>query len=97
MAPIMTFDIAEKSVIKQKLNLRKFNLTLVCSIALLFLSSFNYGLSDQAFASTQATDAFTKQFGDYKPKTKKYVLPALYLSLLNSVKAGTQLVGKSNF
>ncbi|RFU35070.1 hypothetical protein B7463_g1273, partial [Scytalidium lignicola] len=70
-----------------------FNSTLFCSIALLFLCSFNYGFSDQAFASTQATTAFTRQFGVFNPKTKKYALSALYLSLLNSLKAGTQLVG----
>ncbi|KAH6721875.1 putative sugar transport protein [Leptodontidium sp. MPI-SDFR-AT-0119] len=78
---------------RQKLGLCDFNLTLVCSFALLFLCSFNYGFSDQAFASTQATNSFAKQFGDLKFKSKKYALPALYLSLLNSLKAGTQLFG----
>jgi SP family sugar:H+ symporter-like MFS transporter len=90
----MVFDVSEKPVERRKLNLSSFNLTLICSIALLFLSSFSYGLSDQAFASTQATSAFTKQFGVYNPKTKKYALTALYLSLLNSLRAGTQLVGE---
>ncbi|PVH83886.1 general substrate transporter [Cadophora sp. DSE1049] len=68
-------------------------MTLTCSFALLFLCSFNYGFSDQAFASTQATSAYARQFGDFNPRMKKFVLPALYLSLLNSLKAGTHLVG----
>lgn len=71
-----------------------FNITLVCSISLLALSSFNYGISDQAFASTQATNAFAKQFGDFEQKSKVYVIPPLYLSLLNSLKAGSQLLGE---
>lgn len=72
---------------------RLFTPAMVFSISLLFLSAFNYGFSDQSFASTQATKAFTKQFGRLNPKTHKYALPTLYLSLLNSLKAGTQLVG----
>ena len=84
----------EKSQIRPRLRVSEFSPTLICAIALLFLSSFNYGLSNQAFASSQATDAFGKQFGDYKAKTHKYVLPALYLSLLNSIKSATQLIGK---
>lgn len=89
----MAFAVDEKFTARQKTRLHNFNLTLICSVALLVLSSFNYGLSDQAFASTQATNAFTKQFGVYNHNTKKYTLSALYLSLLNSIKAGTQLVG----
>ncbi|EED23931.1 sugar transport protein, putative [Talaromyces stipitatus ATCC 10500] len=83
----------EKSNIRPRIYLRDFNATLICSVALLFFSALSYGFSDQSFASTQATFAFKKQFGDYKPKEKTYALPALYLSLLNSLKAGTQLVG----
>ncbi|KAM0669745.1 hypothetical protein ACQRIU_000140 [Beauveria bassiana] len=65
----------------------------ILSLALVFFSAFNYGFSDQSFASTQATTAFTRQFGEYNPKTHKYALTTVYLSLLNSIKAGTQLVG----
>ncbi|OKL60827.1 hypothetical protein UA08_03813 [Talaromyces atroroseus] len=82
----------DKTVARQKIHLRDFNATLVCSVALLFFSAFSYGFSDQSFASTQATAAFKEQFGDYKPKKEKYVLPALFLSLLNSLKAATQLI-----
>lgn len=92
----MIFVNNRKAPVTRKLKLNDFNLTLICSIALLCLSSFNYGFSDQAFASTQATNAFTQQFGVLNAKTKKYALSALYLSLLNSLKAGTQLVGKSS-
>ena len=84
----------DKAVPRQKLQLQDFNLTLVLTMALLFVSALNYGFSDQSFASTQATAAFTRQFGDLSPKTHKFSLPALYLSLLNSLKAGTQLAGR---
>jgi hypothetical protein len=94
---MMIIAAGEQTAVRQKLRLHDFNLTLICAIALLVLSSFNYGISDQAFASTQATDAFAKQFGDFEPKSKTYVIPALYLSLLNSLKAGTQLVGELDF
>ena len=92
-ARTMVVETSDKPVQRNKLRLSDFNLTLICSLALLSLSSFNYGLSNQAFASTQATNAFTRQFGEYKSGKNKYVLPALYLSLLNSIKAGTQLCG----
>jgi SP family sugar:H+ symporter-like MFS transporter len=78
----------------QMLGFHDFNLTLICSIALLVLSSFNYGVSDQAFASTQATNAFMKQFGYLDVKSNAYIIPTLYLSLLNSLKAGSQLFGE---
>jgi SP family sugar:H+ symporter-like MFS transporter len=78
----------------QRLRFHDFNSTLICSIALLVLSSFNYGVSDQAFASTQATNAFMKQFGYLDVKSNIYIIPTLYLSLLNSLKAGSQLFGE---
>lgn len=94
----MAFAQPESGAARQKkMHVRDFNITLICSVALLFFSAFSYGFSDQSFASTQATSAFKKQFGDYNHKKKTYALPALYLSLLNSLKAGTQLVGMPNF
>lgn len=92
---IMAVTESQKPSMNQKLGFHDFNLSLICSITLLVLSSFNYGISDQAFASTQATNAFAKQFGDFDVESKTYVIPALYLSLLNSLKAGSQLFGKS--
>ena len=79
----------------RRLRLKDWNSTLVFTMALLFVSAWNYGFSDQSFASTQATSAFTKQFGERNPKTNKFALSTLYLSLLNSLKAGTQLFGAS--
>lgn len=93
----MASTSTEKALTRRMIQLRDLNATLICSVALLFFSAFSYGFSDQSFASTQATAAFKKQFGDYAPKTKIYTLPALYLSLLNSLKAGTQLVGKLSY
>lgn len=67
---------------------------LLFSTGLLVLSAFNYGLSDQAFSSCQAMDAFEKQFGVYDAKTDAYKIPALYTSLYNSLKAGGQIIGE---
>jgi MFS transporter, SP family, sugar:H+ symporter len=89
----MAFAAPGQPAVRRKMQLRDFNATLICSVALLFFSAFSYGFSDQSFASTQATQAFKKQFGDYNAKKDTYALPALYLSLLNSLKAGTQLIG----
>jgi hypothetical protein len=93
----MASTAPEKALVRRKIQLRDLNATLICSVTLLLFSAFSYGFSDQSFASTQATLAFKKQFGDYSLKTKTYTLPALYLSLLNSLKAGTQLIGKLFF
>jgi SP family sugar:H+ symporter-like MFS transporter len=84
------------AVNQNRFGFHDFNSTLICSIALLVLSSFNYGISDQVFAATQATNAFAKQFGDFDVKSKTYTLPVLYLSLLNSLKSGTQIFGESH-
>lgn len=66
---------------------------LMFSVGVLVLSAFNYGFSDQAFASSQAMDSFTRQFGVYSEKTHKYKLEPLFKSLYNSLKAGGQLLG----
>ncbi|KAI1876205.1 uncharacterized protein JN550_001701 [Neoarthrinium moseri] len=62
-----------------------FNRQLVLCCSLIALSTFNYGFDNQAFATTQAMDAFTKQFGDYNGSTGKYGLPTSWLSLFNSL------------
>jgi SP family sugar:H+ symporter-like MFS transporter len=62
-----------------------FNQRLALACSLIALSSFNYGFDNQAFATTQAMDSFTKKFGDYNAKTKKYVLNPVWLSLFNSL------------
>ncbi|KAH6673458.1 general substrate transporter [Halenospora varia] len=62
-----------------------FNQRLALSCSLIALSSFNYGFDNQAFATTQAMNAFTKQFGDYNAKKKTYALDPVWLSLFNSL------------
>ncbi|PYH77585.1 general substrate transporter [Aspergillus uvarum CBS 121591] len=66
---------------------------LLFSTALLALSAFNYGLSDQAFSSCQAMDSFIRQFGKYDASTESWKIPALDTSLYNSIKAAGQIIG----
>ncbi|PYH89951.1 sugar transport protein [Aspergillus ellipticus CBS 707.79] len=73
--------------------LRRWSPMLIFTTFLLALSAFNYGFSDQAFASCQAMDSFTRQFGFYDAKTHTYKLHPLFTSLYNSLKAGTQILG----
>jgi hypothetical protein len=63
------------------------------STTLLVVSAFNYGFSDQAFASCQAMDSFTRQFGVYDESTGEWALEPLFTSLYNSIKAGGQIIG----
>ncbi|KAL4908283.1 hypothetical protein BDW74DRAFT_174971 [Aspergillus multicolor] len=44
---------------------RYFNRALALSVFVIAVSTFNYGFDNQAFATTQAMDAFAKQFGEY--------------------------------
>lgn len=62
-----------------------FNLRLALGCTLIAISSFNYGFDNQAFASTQAMDSFTREFGVFSPKKKAYVLEPSWLSLFNSL------------
>ncbi|KAM0257773.1 hypothetical protein ACHAPA_011569 [Fusarium lateritium] len=64
---------------------RFFNQRLALSCVLIAVSTFNYGFDNQAFATTQAMDAFDKQFGVWNEKTGKYVLEPSWLSLFNSL------------
>ena len=64
---------------------KHFNRRLFLSVVLIAVSQFNYGFDNQAFAQTQAMDAFQAQFGDYSPKTGKYGLKTYWLSLFNSL------------
>ncbi|KAJ5107210.1 general substrate transporter [Penicillium angulare] len=72
---------------------KEFSSVLLFSTALLALSAFNYGLSDQAFSSCQAMDSFIRQFGKYDASTDAWAIPALYTSMYNSIKAAGQIVG----
>lgn len=62
-----------------------FNTKLALACSLIALSSFNYGFDNQAFATTQAMDSFTKQFGVYNSTKKAYALEPYWLSLFNSL------------
>ncbi|KAF5702758.1 RGT2-Sensor of high external glucose concentration [Fusarium mundagurra] len=64
---------------------RFFNRRLALSCVLIAVSTFNYGFDNQAFATTQAMDAFDKQFGVWNEKTGKYILEPSWLSLFNSL------------
>ncbi|KAL1869974.1 hypothetical protein VTK73DRAFT_2895 [Phialemonium thermophilum] len=64
---------------------RFFNPNLAAACSLIAVSSFNYGFDNQAFATTQAMDAFDRQFGVYSESKKTYVLPPGWLSLFNSL------------
>ncbi|TPX12979.1 uncharacterized protein E0L32_006624 [Thyridium curvatum] len=60
-----------------------FNARLTLTVLLIAFSQFNFGFDNQGFASTQAMDAFIKQFGSYNEKTKKYYLDPVWVSFFN--------------
>jgi SP family sugar:H+ symporter-like MFS transporter len=62
-----------------------FNRQLTLACLLIAISTFNYGFDNQGFATTQAMNSFTRQFGVYNSKTKKYALETYWLSLFNSL------------
>ncbi|KAK1512175.1 sugar transporter [Colletotrichum tamarilloi] len=62
-----------------------FNKRLFASVFLIAVSQFNYGFDNQAFTSTQAMDAFERQFGEYYDATRQWKIPTYFLSLLNSL------------
>ena len=62
-----------------------FNKTLFASVGLIAVSQFNFGFDQTAYSTTQAMDAFDKQFGVYNAKTKTWALDTNYLALLNSL------------
>ncbi|KAL4881978.1 general substrate transporter [Aspergillus karnatakaensis] len=64
---------------------RYFNRTLVFSVLVVAVSTFNYGFDNQAFATTQSMEAFTRHFGDYNDNTGSYELDSRWLSLFNSL------------
>lgn len=64
---------------------RFFNRRLAIAVSLIALSSFNYGFDNQAFATTQAMDAFQEKFGEYDETKGRYHLPPTWLALFNSL------------
>lgn len=72
------------------LKLRKtFNRSLFTTGMLIAVSQFNFGFDQQGFNSTQAMDAFERQFGWYNPQKKVYYLESWWLSLF----AGLPYIG----
>lgn len=69
----------------EKVQIRKhFNRTLFLSCLLIMMSTLNFGFDNAAFSTTQAMDAFAKQFGELNANGK-YALPTVWLSLFNSL------------
>lgn len=62
-----------------------FNKRLALACGIIALSTFNYGFDNQGFATTQAMDAFDKQFGYFDESTGAYALEPYWLSLFNSL------------
>ncbi|KAL1904345.1 hypothetical protein Sste5344_009963 [Sporothrix stenoceras] len=69
----------------QHLSLRaSFNTRLTLTVLLIAVSQFNFGFDQQGFSSTQAMDAFAKQFGKYNEAKGTYALPTVWVSMFNS-------------
>lgn len=64
---------------------RYFNRRLAFSIFVIAVSTFNYGFDNQAFATTQAMEAFTRRFGEYDGSTGSYAINSQWLALFNSL------------
>lgn len=62
-----------------------FNRDLSFAVTLISVSTFNYGFDVQGYASTQAMDAFARQFGRWHEPTQRYRLEPYWLSLFNSL------------
>ncbi|KAJ3951634.1 hypothetical protein N0V92_011948 [Colletotrichum tropicale] len=65
--------------------LKHFNRTLAVAFTVVAISTFNYGFDNAGFSTTQAMDAFQKQFGDQDSTTGKWKIPPTWLSLFNSL------------
>ncbi|KAJ0367919.1 hypothetical protein COL26b_011089 [Colletotrichum chrysophilum] len=65
--------------------LKHFNRTLAVAVTVVAISTFNYGFDNAGYSTTQAMDAFQKQFGDQDPTTGKWKIPPTWLSLFNSL------------
>ncbi|KXH25970.1 sugar transporter [Colletotrichum nymphaeae SA-01] len=65
--------------------LKHFNGTLAAAFTVIAVSTFNYGFDNAGYSTTQAMDAFQRQFGDQNPTTGKWKLPTGWLALFNSL------------
>lgn len=73
---------------------RLFNKTLILTVGLIAISQFNFGFDQTAYATTQAMDAFERQFGSLNPKTGEYKIDTNFLALLNSLPYIGFVIGK---
>lgn len=71
-----------------------FNKRLTLTILLICFSQFNFGFDQQGFSTTQAMDAFAKQFGYFDEKKQKYELDSVWLSMFNGFIPLGQATGK---
>lgn len=62
-----------------------FNKSLLLSVLLIAVSTFNYGFDNQAFSSTQAMEPFQEQFGEWDEAAGRYNLDSDWLALFNSL------------
>ncbi|TQN69344.1 Major facilitator-type transporter ecdD [Colletotrichum shisoi] len=65
--------------------LKPFNSTLAAAFTVIAISTFNYGFDNAGYSTTQAMDAFQRQFGHQNPTTGKWRLPTGWLALFNSL------------
>ena len=75
----------ERNTFNPKYFAKYFTKHLVIACGVVAISTFNYAFDQQGFSSTQAMDAFDKQFGYYDSKEELWTLDTYYLSLLNSL------------
>jgi SP family sugar:H+ symporter-like MFS transporter len=74
-----------------------FNTKLTLTVLLIAFSQFNFGFDQQGFATTQAMDAFDRQFGEYNAVKKVYMLDPVWLSFFNGFNYLGQAFGESSF
>lgn len=74
---------------------RHFTPRLAGAVGLISLSTLNYGFDNQGIATSQAMQAYEKQFGVYDPSTKTWAIPTYWTSLLNSLNFIGFAVGES--
>ena len=72
-----------------------FNHRLTLTVLLIAFSQFNFGFDQQGFATTQAMNAFDRQFGEYDKVTKSWILDPVWLSFFNGFNYLGQAFGNS--
>lgn len=73
---------------------RLFNKTLLLTVSLIAVSQFNFGFDQTAYSTTQAMDAFDRQFGSLNPDTGEYEIDTNFLAFLNSLPYIGFVIGK---